>query len=258
MAVPNPSSRSSTPSGPTARPSWANSGWSGSGPLKPSASSASCAGSTRSVPARASRPPSAHEAKRTAASCPSGPGSNPTVTASNTRPSSADGSGPPATAPDSSCEVVTRYTFGWTGQGCPGARRRGGRGLMSNWVTAAAPWRSAVPRQSAAVSPPPTITTRLPSADSGEFARSPSSTRFAQVRYSIAGCTPGSRRPGTAGSRWAVAPTATTTASYSARSHSPVTSRPAHTPVRNSVPSDRSWSSRRSSRCFSSRNGGIP
>ena len=41
---------------------------------------------------------------------------------------------------------------------------------MSSWTTEAAPWRSAVPRQSAPVSPPPTMTTCLPSAVEGRAA----------------------------------------------------------------------------------------
>ena len=40
----------------------------------------------------------------------------------------------------------------------------GRRGRISNWCTDTAPWRCAVPRQSAPVSPPPMITTRLPAA----------------------------------------------------------------------------------------------
>ena len=44
--------------------------------------------------------------------------------------------------------------------------------MISSWVTDAAPWRCAVPRQSAPVSPPPMITTCLPAAMIGE-SRSP-------------------------------------------------------------------------------------
>ena len=58
--------------------------------------------------------------------------------------------------------------------------------LVQNWVTDAAPWRCTVPRQSAPVSPPPTITTCLPSAEIGGSSRSPCCTRFAQGRNSIA------------------------------------------------------------------------
>jgi hypothetical protein len=55
----------------------------------------------------------------------------------------------------------------------------GGRGLWSSWVTLTAPCRFAVPRQSAAVSPPPTMTTRLPAASIGGVDRSPVRTRLA-------------------------------------------------------------------------------
>ncbi len=53
---------------------------------------------------------------------------------------------------------------GHSGQGVESARWSGGRGMISNWWTEAAPWRWAVPRQSAPVSPPPMMTTRLPAA----------------------------------------------------------------------------------------------
>src|SRR5438552_359481 len=52
--------------------------------------------------------------------------------------------------------------FDHVGHGLVGARESGGRGRISNWWIDAAPWRCAVPRQSAPVSPPPMITTRLP------------------------------------------------------------------------------------------------
>ena len=55
--------------------------------------------------------------------------------------------------------------FGQSGQGLSSARASGGRGSSSNWCTDRAPWRCAVPRQSAPVSPPPMITTRLPAAE---------------------------------------------------------------------------------------------
>lgn len=84
---------------------------------------------------------------------------------------------------------------------------------MSSWVTDAARSRTAVPRQSAPVSPPPTMTTCRPSADSGDFSKSPSHTRLASGRYSIAWWMPASSRPGTGSSRHAVAPVAITTTS---------------------------------------------
>ena len=80
-------------------------------------------------------------------------------------------------------------------------------------VDDAAPWRCAVPRQSAPVSPPPMITTCLPSARDRRSARSPCCTRLAGGRYSIAWWMPFSSRPGTGRSRHAVAPAASTTAS---------------------------------------------
>ena len=55
-----------------------------------------------------------------------------------------------------------RSCSGQSGQGVEGARSSGGLGMISNWWTLFAPWRWLVPRQSAPVSPPPMMTTRLP------------------------------------------------------------------------------------------------
>jgi hypothetical protein len=46
----------------------------------------------------------------------------------------------------------------------------GGCGMISSWVTEAAPCLIAVPMQSAPVSPPPITTTCLPAADTGGVA----------------------------------------------------------------------------------------
>ena len=114
-----------------------------------------------------------------------------------------------------------------------------GRGRISSCVTERAPWRWAVPRQSAPVSPPPMMTTSLPAAVIGtsSTARSPSWALFDQGRYSIAWWMPPSSRPGTGRSRPAVAPPASTTASNCDRSSSAVMSTPTFTLVWNSVPS---------------------
>ena len=90
--------------------------------------------------------------------------------------------------------------------------------MISSWVTEAAPWRSAVPRQSAPVSPPPMMTTCLPSALIGGRCRSPSCTRLAGTRYSIARWMPARSRPGAGRSRPRVDPPASSTASYVDRS----------------------------------------
>ena len=52
-------------------------------------------------------------------------------------------------------------SFGHSGHGLSAARASGGRGSSSSWCTDRAPWRCAVPRQSAPVSPPPMMTTCL-------------------------------------------------------------------------------------------------
>ncbi len=72
------------------------------------------------------------------------------------------------------------------GHGWCGGRVVGGFGMISSWVTERAPWRWAVPTQSAPVSPPPMTTTCLPSAVMGGVAKSPSWTRLASGRYSMA------------------------------------------------------------------------
>ena len=68
----------------------------------------------------------------------------------------------------------------------PSVRFSGGVGMISSWVTEAAPWRCEVPRQSAPVSPPPMITTCLPSAVIGGASMSPCCTWLAHGRNSIA------------------------------------------------------------------------
>ena len=136
------------------------------------------------------------------------------------------------------------------------AARVGWTGEDSNWWISAAPCRCAVPRQSAPVSPPPMITTRLPFALIGDVSRSPCCTRLDGGRYSIAWYTPLRSRPGTGRSRHCVAPPASTTASNSACSSLPVTSTPTLVLTRNSVPSSRICSSRRSRYFFSILNSG--
>ena len=120
-----------------------------------------------------------------------------------------------------------RKIIGQVGHGLASGRSSGGRGMISNWWIDAAPWRCAVPRQSAPVSPPPMITTFLPcGGDRRRPSRSPSCTRFDHGRYSIAWWMPSSSRPGIGRSRHAVAPPASTTASKLGRARRPVTSTP--------------------------------
>ena len=63
-----------------------------------------------------------------------------------------------------------RRISGQVGQGLSAAGSAGGSGMISSWCTDAAPWRCAVPRQSAPVSPPPMMTTCLPLASIGDRA----------------------------------------------------------------------------------------
>ena len=71
---------------------------------------------------------------------------------------------------------------GHSGHGLSASRSLGGSAMISSWWTERAPWRCAVPRQSAPVSPPPMITTRFPSAEIGLDASAPSCTRFEGLR----------------------------------------------------------------------------
>ena len=130
--------------------------------------------------------------------------------------------------------------------------------MISNWWTTRAPWRRAVPRQSAPVSPPPMMTTSMPAASTGAASRSPSWTRFESGRYSMAWRIPSNSRPGIGRSRHWVAPQASTTASKSVRSWSTGRSTPTVVLVRNSVPSASIWAKRRSRWRFSILNSGIP
>src|SRR5271165_6782477 len=122
--------------------------------------------------------------------------------------------------------------------------------MISSWVTDAAPWRCAVPRQSAPVSPPPRITTCLPADVIGEDAP----RRFAGGRYSMAWWIPASERPGTGRSRATRAPPASTTAENPSSCAADSTL----TPHENTVPSARICPSRRSRWRFSILNSGMP
>src|SRR5512142_3316820 len=150
--------------------------------------------------------------------------------------------------PPSSCALDTRYSIGYVGQGWPDGRVAGGRGRISSWVTDAAPCRSAVPRQSAPVSPPPMITTCRPAAEiAGGFGPGPvtalATARLACGRYSIAWWMPSRSAPGTGSARGTVQPPARMIAEYSLRSAAALMPSPAVIPQRNSVPSAAIWAS---------------
>ena len=113
----------------------------------------------------------------------------------------------------SSCAEETRKVIGYVGQGWPAGRSEGGSGRISSCVIERAPWRVAVPRQSAPVSPPPMMMTSLPAAVIWSAISSPSEARLDCGRKSIAWWIPPSSRPGTGRSRASVAPIASTTAS---------------------------------------------
>ena len=83
--------------------------------------------------------------------------------------------------PSSSAEEVRRIS-GQVGHGLSPVRSVGGSGMISSWCTLRARWRWTVPRQSAPVSPPPMITTCLPSAEIGDASRQPSWTRLDGLR----------------------------------------------------------------------------
>ena len=192
-------------------------------------------------------------------------------------------------APPSSCAEEVRRMSGHRGHGLSASRSLGGSAMISSWCTDAAPWRCAVPRQSAPVSPPPMMTTCLPLASMGGGTSAPSWTRLEGLRYSRARCTPSSSRPGTGRSRGSVAPPASTTASKAACTSAagrtvtsgaqavpmPRSSPGSHAARRNRraaavgdpptdvehtkvTPSASIWASRRSSTAFSILNSGMP
>ena len=131
--------------------------------------------------------------------------------------------------------------------------------MISNWWTDAAPWRWAVPRQSAPVSPPPMITTRLPSAVIGGLGEvallHPVGQR--QVLHGLVDA--GELAAGDGQVAPAVAPPASTTASnVGPQLVGGDVDADVDADVRNSVPSARIWSSRRSRWRFSILNSGMP
>ncbi len=67
---------------------------------------------------------------------------------------------------------------GQVGHGLSPGRSAGGSGMISSWWTLSARCRWTVPRQSAPVSPPPMMTTCLPSAVIGDASSEPSCTRL--------------------------------------------------------------------------------
>ena len=69
------------------------------------------------------------------------------------------------------CEDEVRSFSGQSGHTSCLFSFTGGWGMISNWVTDAAPWRLEVPTQSEPVSPPPITTTCLPLALQGAVGR---------------------------------------------------------------------------------------
>ena len=116
-------------------------------------------------------------------------------------------------SPPSSCAELTSKTVGSIGHGWCSGRDVAGCMPIARFVTLSAPWRCAVPMQSAPVSPPPITMTCLPSALIWLGTWSPATALFDSMRYSIAKCTPARSRPGMASSRGIVDPVAITTAS---------------------------------------------
>ena len=118
--------------------------------------------------------------------------------------------------------------------GLSAARVSGGIGISSSWCTARAPWRCAVPRQSAPVSPPPMMTTSLVLRSDELVVRN--LVAFAAAVLQRSGTPsrngfPCSSRPGTGRSRGWPAPPASRIASKSARRRLTATSTPTFTPA---------------------------
>ena len=155
----------------------------------------------------------------------------------------------------------TRKMNGHVGHGLASGRTSGGRARISNWWTERAPWRHAVPRQSAPVSPPPMITTCLPCGRDrhrvdgevallGPVAPGQVLHRLVDAGELAAGDRQVARGGGAAREDDGVE---LVRASCEAG-----TSTPTFVDGRNSVPSARIWSSRRSRWRFSILNSGMP
>ncbi len=139
----------------------------------------------------------------------------------------------------------------------------GGFGMISSWVTLAAPCLLLVPTQSLPVSPPPITITCLPVAVSeprgaARTSSSPALRLFCWVRNSIASRTPLSSDPGMSSMRASSAPPASTTASKFSCSAWKLTSTPTSLEVRNWTPSASICTARRFIRCFSILKSGMP
>ena len=169
----------------------------------------------------------------------------------------------------SSCEDDVRSRVGQYGQ--TGLRSTsGGIGSSSKWVTEAAPWRFEVPTQSEPVSPPPMTTTCLPFAHRSATPRRPrracsaaagipsrNGRRRGRARES-AGRAALRRRPKARPHRNRPATLRRQHVFASFGTPLPGGALPTQTPPRNSTPSARICSRRRSITRFSSLKSGIP
>ena len=84
--------------------------------------------------------------------------------------------------PPSSWADDTSKTVGVVGHGWCSGLVSDGRRPIARLVTLSAPWRCAVPMQSAPVSPPPMTTTCLPNAEICSGISSPATARFDSTR----------------------------------------------------------------------------
>ena len=164
----------------------------------------------------------------------------------------------------SSCDDEVRSFSGQSGQVSALFSCSGGCGMISSWVTDAAPWRFEVPMQSEPVSPPPITMTCLPLAVivplrrgarlvvagdalvllGQEFHREMDAVELAARDRRVA------RLLGAAGQHHGV--------ELVEQRLAPTTSTPTSTPVRNVTPSASICSMRRSIRCFSILKSGMP
>ena len=149
------------------------------GPTKPIASRTRSAWSANSLPATSCILPSTHSTRTHSRPLTS---LSPTTRLVSTAQSRA--------TPSSWLDEVRSFS-GQSGQVSALFSRSGGLGMISSWVTEAAPWRFEVPMQSEPVSPPPMTMTCLPFAvivprGAARISSSPALRLFCWVRNSIA------------------------------------------------------------------------
>lgn len=165
---------------------------------------------------------------------------------------------PPADTRRSTCNPQRiSAPSSWACCSSPTIARSASLGFLATAVAEAAPSRIAQRKQSTAVSPPPSTTTRLPFT-SGIWFDSPSARRLTAPNSTMAGNTPGKSPPGTDRPTAQPAPVATNTASFCRRIDSKSSSLPNVVAITSFTPSSFKSALRRATTSRESLNGGMP